>query len=179
MSEILTLAAKFKTQSQQQAKTIEQEVQNATTQLNSFMTAKLQESETIIKQGMESLDTSSEDLKTLLSTQKAAIDTALKAYLQQLQAPLTQDLNDLVEKTQTLIESYSTHIENLIQQREDRLAKIIKSEMKTWAIVSGLIAFTILLLGIVIGALLIKKFSKPTYIIQQPQTQQPINFVQS
>jgi len=181
MSEILTLAEKFKTQSQQQAKTIEQEVQNATTQLNSFMTAKLQESETIIKQGMESLDLSNEQLLAMLAKHQTDMSTALENYMSNVQAHLTQDLNQLAEQTETMIESYTQHIVQLIAQREDRIAQVIRSEMKKWAIVASLVALTILVLGIIIGAVSVKKFSKPTYIIQKPQTQiqqQPINYGQ-
>ena len=181
MSEILTLAEKFKTQSQQQAKTIEQEVQNATTQLNSFMTAKLQESETIIKQGMESLDLSNEQLLAMLAKHQTDMSTALENYMSNVQAHLTQDLNQLAEQTEMMIESYTQHIAQLIEQREDRIAQVIRSEMKKWAIVASLVALTILVLGIIIGAVSVKKFSKPTYIIQKPQTQiqqQPINYGQ-
>ena len=181
MSEILSLAEKFKTQSQQQAKTIEQEVQNATTQLNSFMTAKLQESETIIKQGMESLDLSNEQLLAMLAKHQTDMSTALENYMSNVQAHLTQDLNQLAEQTEMMIESYTQHIAQLIEQREDRIAQVIRSEMKKWAIVASLVALTILVLGIIIGAVSVKKFSKPTYIIQKPQTQiqqQPINYGQ-
>ncbi|MGP9715720.1 MbeB family mobilization protein [Psychrobacter sp. AOP22-C1-22] len=181
MSEILTLAEKFKTQSQQQAKTIEQEVQNATTQLNSFMTAKLQESETIIKQGMESLDLSNEQLLEMLNKHQEDISTALQDYLSKVQAHITQDLAQLAEQTETMIESYTQHIAQLIAQREDRIAQVIRSEMKKWAIVVSLVALTILVLGIIIGAVSVNKFSKPIYIIQKPHTQiqqQPINYGQ-
>ncbi|MGP9638075.1 MbeB family mobilization protein [Psychrobacter sp. AOP3-A1-26] len=181
MSEVLSLAQKFKTQSQQQAKTIEQEVQNVTTQLNSFMTAKLKESEIIIKQGMESLDLSNEQLLAMLAKQQTDMSTALQTYMSNVQAHLTQDLNQLAEQTETMIESYTQHIAQLIEQREDRIAQVIRSEMKKWAIVASLVALTILVLGIIIGAVSVKKFSKPTYIIQKPQTQiqqQPINYGQ-
>ena len=178
MSEILTLAEKFKTQSQQQAKTIEQEVQNATMQLNSFMTAKLQESETIIKQGMESLDLSNEQLLAMLAKHQTDMSTALQTYMSNVQAHLTQDLNQLAEQTETMIEDYTQYIAQLIRDREDRIAQVIKSEMKKWAIVTSLVALTILVLGMIIGAWLFNTFSKPTYIIQQPQTQQPINYGQ-
>jgi hypothetical protein len=80
-----------------------------------------------------------------------------------------------------MIESYTQHIAQLIAQREDRIAQVIRSEMKKWAIVASLVALTILVLGIIIGAVSVKKFSKPTYIIQKPQTQiqqQPINYGQ-
>ena len=158
MSEALNLAENFKAKSQQQAKVIEQEVQNATTQLNSFMKAKLKESEAIIKDGMDSLDTSNEQLQTLITTQKSSIDIALKTYIKQLQAPLTEDLNDLVKGTQTLIESYSQHIETLIEQREGRLAKFIKAEVRTWAIVAGIALLVIFVLGVLLGT----KMNKPT-----------------
>ena len=138
--------------------------------------AKLSESETIIKQGMESLDTSNEQLLKTLETHQSDMNTALETYLSDVQAHLTQDLKQLAEQTETMIEDYTQHIAQLIQEREDRIAQIIKSEMKNWAIVTSLIALIILVLGLFIGALVVKKFSKPTYIIQQPQTQQPINY---
>ena len=181
MSEPLNLAEKFKIRSQQQAKTIEQEVQNATTQLNSFMTAKLQESETIIKQGMESLDLSNEQLLAMLAKHQTDMSTVLQTYMSNVQAHLTQDLNQLAEQTETMIESYTQHIVQLIEEREDRIAQVIRSEMKKWAIVASLVAFTILVLGIIIGAVSVNKFSKPIYIIQKPHTQiqqQPINYGQ-
>ena len=167
MSEALNLAEKFKVKSQQQAKVIEQEVENATTQLNSFMIAKLEESKTIIKQGMDSLDTSNEQLQTMLSDQKTAIDTALTTYLEQLQLPLSQDLEQLVNDTQTMIGEYAQGIETLIQKREDRLVKIIKSEMKTWGIWASLIILGVLILGIMLGVLITNKVTKPTYIYKQ------------
>ena len=178
MSEILTLAEKFKTQSQQQAKTIEQEVQNATTQLNSFMTAKLQESETIISQGMTSLDASNEQLQQMLDKHQQDLATALTTYLNNVQAHLTQDLNQLAKENQTMIQNYAQHTTQLIEQRESAIAQTLKSEVKTWAWWASGIALVILILGLILGALTVKKFSKPTYIIQQPQTQQPINYGQ-
>ena len=178
MSEILTLAEKFKTQSQQQAKTIEQEVENATTQLNSFMTAKLKESETIIKEGMTNLDTSNEQLLKMLAKHQTDMSTALETYMSNVQAHTTEHLDQFAEDVERTIEAYTQHIAQLIEQREDRIAQVIKSEMKKWAIVTSLVALTILVLGIIIGAMLFNKFSEPTYIIQQPQTQQPINYGQ-
>uniref|UniRef100_UPI00338E7F47 MbeB family mobilization protein n=1 Tax=uncultured Psychrobacter sp. TaxID=259303 RepID=UPI00338E7F47 len=120
MSEVLSLAQKFKTQSQQQAKTIEQEVQSATTQLNSFMTAKLQESETIIKQGMESLDTSNEQLLAMLATHQTDMSTALETYMSNVQAHTTEHLDQFAEQIERTIEAYTQHIAGLIEQREDR-----------------------------------------------------------
>ena len=178
MSEILTLAAKFKTQSQQQAKTIEQEVQNATTQLNSFMTAKLKESETIIKQGMTNLDTSNEQLLKTLAKHQTDMSTALETYMSNVQAHTTQHLEQFAEDIEKTIEAYTQHIAGLIEQREDRIAQVIKSEMKKWAIVTSIVAITVLILGMMIGAALVNKFSKPIYINQQPQTQQPIDYSQ-
>lgn len=178
MSEILTLAAKFKTQSQQQAKTIEQEVQNATTQLNSFMTAKLEESETIIKQGMESLDTSNEQLLTMLATHQTDMSTALETYTNNVQAHTTEHLEQFAEEMERTIEAYTQHIKQLITQREDRIAHVIKSEMKKWVIVTSIVAITVMIFGMMIGAMLVNKFSKPIYMIQQPQTQQPIDYSQ-
>ena len=178
MSEFLTLAEKFKAKSQQQAKTIEQEVQNATMQLNSFMTAKLKESETIIKQGMTNLDTSNEQLLEMLGTHQTDMSTALETYMSNVQAHTTEHLNQFAHDIEKRIEAYTQHIAGLIEQREDRIAQIIKSEMKKWAIVAGLSALAMLILGLIIGALLVNKFSKPIYINQQPQTQQPINYGQ-
>ena len=183
MSEALNLAEKFKAKSQQQAKVIEEEVQNATTQLNSFMKAKLKESEAIIKQGMESLDTSNEQLLAMLAKHQTDMSIALETYMSNVQAHTTKHLNLFAEDIEKTIEAYTQHIAQLIEQREDRIAKVIKSEMKKWAIVAGLSALTILVLGIIIGAMLFNKFSKPTYIIQQsqPQTQiqqPPINYGQ-
>ncbi|MBI0427666.1 hypothetical protein, partial [Psychrobacter sp. NG27] len=63
-------------------------------------------------------------------------------------------------------------------QREDRIAQVIKSEMKKWAIVTSIVAITVLILGMMIGAALVNKFSKPIYINQQPQIQQPIDYSQ-
>ncbi|MGM8899681.1 MULTISPECIES: MbeB family mobilization protein [unclassified Psychrobacter] len=182
MSEILSLAQKFRTQSEKQAKTIEQEVENATTQLNSFMTAKLQESETIIKQGMTNLDTSNEQLLTMLVTHQTDMSTALETYMSSVQAHTTEHLNQFAEDIEKTIEAYTQHIAYLIEQREDRIAQVIKSEMKKWAIVAGLSALAMLVLGIIIGTMLFNTFSKPTQPMPQPktlsQTQQPINYGQ-
>ena len=178
MSEFLTLAAKFKTQSQQQAKTIEQEVQNATTQLNSFMTAKLKESETIIKQGMTNLDTSNEQLLKMLAKHQTDMSTALETYMSNVQAHTTEHLNQFAKDIEKTIEAYTQHIGQLIVQREDRIAQVIKSEMKKWLIITSLGALMVLVVGMILGAALVNKFSKPTYIIQQPQTQQPIDYSQ-
>lgn len=180
MSEILTLAAKFKTQSQQQAKTIEQEVQNATTQLNSFMTAKLEESETIIKQGMESLDTSNEQLLTMLAKHQTDMSTALETYTNNVQAHTTEHLEQFAEEMERTIEAYTQHIKQLITQREDRIAQVIKSEMKKWVIVTSIVAITVMMFGMLIGGALVNKFSKPIYINpqQQPQSQPQIDYSQ-
>lgn len=182
MSEILTLAEKFKTQSQQQAKTIEQEVETATMQLNSFMTAKLKESETIIKEGMTSLDTSNEQLLKTLAKHQTDMSTALDTYMSNVRHHTSTDLNQFVKDLEKTIEDYTKHIAKLIKQREDQIEKIIKSEMKKWLIAASLSALAMLLLGLIIGAVLINKYSKPTYVIQQPQTQtqtqQPIDYSQ-
>ena len=180
MSEILSLAQKFKTQSSAQAKTIEQEVQSATTKLNDFMTAKLQESETIIKQGMENLDLSNEQLIAMLANHQTDISTALETYMSNVQAHTTEHLDQFAEDIERTIEAYTQHIAGLIEQREDRIAQVIKSEMKKWAIVTSIVAIMVLIFGMMIGAILVNKFSKPTYIIQKPQTQmqQPINYGQ-
>ncbi|MGP5791259.1 MbeB family mobilization protein [Psychrobacter celer] len=172
MSEILTLAEKFKTQSKQQVTSIEQELQSATTQLNSFMTARLLESETIIKDGMDNLQLSNEQLQQMLAKHQTDINTALTTYLNNVQAHLIQDLSELKSQTETLIEDYTQHIAQLIEQREDRIAQVIKSEMKKWAIVTSLFTLSTLVLGMMIGAVLVNKFSKPIYI------QQPISYAQ-
>ena len=183
MSEILSLAQKFKTQSSAQAKTIEQEVQSATTKLNDFMTAKLKESETIIKQGMENLDLSNEQLLAMLAKHQTDMSTALQTYLSNVQAHTSKHLNQFAKDIEKTIEAYTQHIAGLIEQREDRIAKVIKSEMKKWVIVTSIVAITVMIFGMMIGAMLVNKFSKPTYIIQksqpQSQTQQPpINYGQ-
>lgn len=165
MSEILSLAQKFKAQSQQQAKTIEQEVQNATAQLNSFMTAKLQESETIIKQGMASLDTSNEQLLEMLAKHQTDMSTALQTYLSNVQAHTTEHLDQFAEDVERTIEAYTQHIAQLIEQREDRIAQVIKSEMRSWAIGAGIALLVIFVLGMILGAKLNKPptYKPPTY----------------
>ena len=178
MSEALNLAEIFKAKSQQQAEIIEQEVQNATTQLNTFMKAKLKESEAIIKQGMESLDTSNEQLLAMLATHQTDMSIALETYMSNVQAHTTQHLEQFAEDIEKTIEAYTQHIAGLIEQREDRIAQVIKSEMKKWVIVTSIIAITVMIFGMMIGAMLVNKFSKPIYMIQQPQTQQPIDYSQ-
>lgn len=177
MSEILNLAEKFKQQSDKQAKTIEMEIETVMKLLEDYMKVKLSESENIIKKGMENLSMTNEQIQEMLTTEKAAIDTALTTYLQQLQDPLSQDLDTLVKQTQEKIESYSERIETLIQKREDRLARVIKTEMKTWGIVAGIVAIIIFMLGTLLGAVMISKFSKPIFI-QLPSQQQSIDYAQ-
>ena len=152
MSEILTLAAKFKAQSQQQAKTIEQEVQNATAQLNSFMTARLQESETIIKQGMESLNESKEQLQQTLDKNQQDTATALTTYTKRVQALIAQDLNKLAKENQTMIQDYEQHTTQLIEQRESAIAQVIKSKIGKWATIAGIALLVVFILGIMLGA---------------------------
>ncbi|WP_440455250.1 MbeB family mobilization protein [Psychrobacter sp. ASPA161_9] len=183
MSEIFSLAEKFKIQSEKQAEIIEQEVENATTQLNSFMTAKLQESEAIIKQGMESLDTSNEQLLTTLAKHQTDMSTDLDTYMSNVQAHTVKHLNLFAKDLEKTIEAYTQHIAEMIEQREDRIAKVIKSEMRKWLIAASLGALAMLLLGLILGASLVNKYSKPIYINQQiqpqPQMQQPsINYGQ-
>ena len=43
--------------------------------------------------------------------------------------------------------------------------------MKKWVIVTSIVAITVMIFGMMIGAMLVNKFSKPTYIIQQSQPQ--------
>lgn len=160
MSEILTLAEKFKTQSKQQVTSIEQELQSATTQLNNFMTARLLESETIISQGMTSLDASNEQLQQMLDKHQQDLATALTTYLNNVQAHLTQDLGELKSQTETLIEDYVHHIAQLIEQREDRIAQVIKSEMNKWLIGAVIALLVIFVLGVLLGT---KMNKTPTY----------------
>uniref|UniRef100_UPI003A7F54CD MbeB family mobilization protein n=1 Tax=Psychrobacter sp. TaxID=56811 RepID=UPI003A7F54CD len=180
MSEIFSLAEKFKIQSEKQAETIEQEVESATTQLNSFMKAKLKESEAIIKQGMESLDTSNEQLLTTLAKHQTDMSTDLDTYMSNVQAHTVKHLNLFAKDLEKTIEAYTQHIAELIEQREDRIAKVIKSEMKKWLIAVSLGALGMLIFGLILGALLVNKYSKPIYINQQiqpkPQMQQPIDY---
>nr|AFF18210.1 hypothetical protein [Psychrobacter sp. DAB_AL109bw] len=181
MNEISSLSQKFKQKSQQQVQSIEQELQNATTQLSSFMTAKLKESETIIKQGMDSLNVSNEQLQQMLAKHQTDINTALTAYLNNVQAHTAQDLKQLAEQTETMIESYTQHIEQLIQVREDRIAKIIKSEMRSWAIGAGILAVILLMMGVLLGAWTVNKFSKQTVTQQSGNpvfNQQQLNYGQ-
>ena len=142
------------------------------------MTAKLQESETIIKQGITNLDTSNEQLLTMLAKHQTDMSTALETYTNNVQAHTTEHLEQFAEEMEQTIEAYTQHIKQLITQREDRIAQVIKSEMKKWVIVTSIVAITVMMFGMVIGAALVNKFSKPTYIIQKPQTQQPIDYSQ-
>ncbi len=182
MSEISTLIENFKKQSNEQVTSIEQELQNATMQLNSFMTAKLSESETIIKQGMASLDLSNEQLLEMLAKHQTDMSTALQTYLNNVQAHTTEHLDQFAEDIERTIEAYTQHIAQLIEQREDRIAQVIKSEMKAWAVWGGLVAMAILVMGLLLGALIVSKFSKPTEINQLGNPvfnqQQPINYGQ-
>ena len=82
----------------------------------SFMTAKLEESETIIKQGMESLDTSNEQLLTMLATHQTDMSTALETYTNNVQAHTTEHLEHLeqfAEEMERTIEAYTQHIAQL------------------------------------------------------------------
>jgi hypothetical protein len=167
MSEILSLAERLKQKSSKSTELIEQAVQDDLKKLHESFMSSLGESETIITKGTENLKLSQEQLQTMLSEQKTAIDTALTTYLEQLQLPLSQDLKQLVNDTQTMIENYAQGIETLIQKREDRLVKIIKSEMKTWGIWASLIILGVLILGIMLGVLITNKVTKPTYIYKQ------------
>ena len=121
---------------------------------------------------MDSLSVSNEQLQQMLAKHQTGINTALTAYLNNVQAHLIQDLSELKSQTETLIEDYTKHIAQLIEQREDRIAQVIKSEMKKWAIVTSLFTLSTLVLGMMIGAVLVNKFSKPIYI------QQPISYAQ-
>lgn len=152
MSEILNLAEKFKQKSDKTAESIENELDSVMSQLNSFMIAKLKESETIIKNGMADLSVTNKQLKQMLEQHTEDMNTALTNYLNNVQARLTQDLKGLISQIKEMIDAYTAHIERLLESREDRIAKIIKSDIGKWSAVFGVILLAVFVLGIFLGA---------------------------
>ena len=134
------------------AESIENELDSVMSQLNSFMIAKLKESENIIKSGMADLNVSNEQLQQMLEQHTEDMNTALTSYLNSVQAHLTQDLKDLAIQMKEMINAYTAHIESLLESRDSRIAKIIKSDISKWSAVLGMLILVVFILGMLLGA---------------------------
>lgn len=159
MNEILNLAEKFKQKSDKTAESIDSELNNVMQTLNDSMIAKLKESESIIKNGIQDLSVSNEELQEQLTQHLAVIrrtvDDMLSQFQTHLYTRLESDLSDLNE----IMESHTSHIQQLIQNREDRIKKVITSGIGKWTTIAVIALLVVFALGLILGA---KLNNKPT-----------------
>ena len=161
MSEILNLAEKFKQKQNEQAQTIEQQLDSVLSQLNSFIIAKLKESESIIKNGMADLSVSNEELQKQLTQHLADIQQLIDGTFSQFQTHIQQSLLAEIGEIEQMIESYTARIAREIESRESQISQVIPSDLSKWTIVAVIVLLTTFIAGAIIGAVITSKVTEP------------------
>lgn len=184
MTSTLNLAERVQQKSAEQALILERAQNNVLTQLKESMTESLNESKTIINNGIKNLNLSNEQLSEMLSDHTASMRSLMDDTLEQYRTHITQYIEtETQEMTQLMtnytnhmiemIESYTEHMENLIVQREQALIGLIKSQAKRFWIWVAIGSVLLLIVGAAIGATIASKVAaEPQLLIfkQNPTT---------
>ena len=184
MTSTLNLAERVQQKSAEQALILERAQNNVLTQLKESMTESLNESKTIINNGIKNLNLSNEQLSEMLSDHTASMRSLMDDTLEQYRTHITQYIEtETQEMTQLMtnytnhmiemIESYTEHMENLIVQREQALIGLIKSQAKRFWIWVAIGSVLLLIVGAAIGATIASKVAaEPQLLIfkQNPMT---------
>jgi len=151
MSEILDLAKKFKQKSNETANLIETTLEEDLTKLHASFIKSLSESESIIKQGTESLDEKQTKLQEMLEQHNEAINTLLAKHIYSVQALTTESLEQQRAEIAEMMSEYSRELSETMQAHQAEAFKFL--EHRVWAVLifGFLFALLILILGVVIG----------------------------
>ena len=151
MSEILSLAQKFKKQSNETAALIETTLQDDLGKLHASFMKSLTESESIIKQGTESLDEKQTKLQEMLELHNEGINTLLANHIYSAQALTTESLEQQKAEIAEMMSEYSRELSETMQEHQAEAFKFL--EHRVWAVLifGFLFALLILILGVVIG----------------------------
>src|SRR5690606_40017151 len=151
MSEILDLAKKFKQKSNETASLIETTLDEDLTKLHTSFIKSLSESESIIKQGTESLDEKQTKLQEMLEQHNEAINTLLANHIYSVQALTTESLEQQKAEIAEMMSEYSRELSETMQAHQAEAFKFL--EHRVWAVLifGFLFALLILILGVVIG----------------------------
>ena len=151
MSEILSLAQNFKKQSNETAALIETTLQDDLGKLHASFMKSLTESETIIKQGTESLDEKQSQLKTMLEQHHQAIEGVLVRHLFNVQALTTESLEKQKLEIAEMMNEYSQELSETMQSHQANALDFIQH--RAWVVVIGcaIVALVMMGFGVMIG----------------------------
>ena len=151
MSEILSLAQKFKKQSNETAALIETTLQDDLGKLHASFMKSLIESESIIKQGTESLDEKQSQLKTMLEQHHQAIEGVLVRHLFNVQALTTESLEKQKLEIAEMMNEYSQELSETMQAHQENALNFIYH--RAWLVVIGcaIVALVMMGFGVMIG----------------------------
>ena len=151
MSEILDLAKKFKQKSNETASLIETTLEQDLTKLHTSFIKSLSESESIIKQGTESLDEKQTKLQEMLELHNEGINTLLANHIYIVQALTTESLEQQKAEIAEMMSEYSRELSETMQEHQAEAFTFL--EHRVWAVLifGFLFALLILILGVVIG----------------------------
>lgn len=145
MSEILSLAQKFKKQSNETAALIETTLQDDLGKLHASFMKSLIESESIIKQGTESLDEKQSQLKTMLEQHHQAIEGVLVRHLFNVQALTTESLEKQKLEIAEMMNEYSQELSETMQSHQANALDFIQH--RAWVVVIGCAIVTLVMMG--------------------------------
>lgn len=151
MSEILDLAKKFKQKSNETANLIETTLDEDLTKLHASFIKSLSESESIIKQGTESLDEKQSQLKTMLEQHHQAIEGVLDRHLFNVQALTTESLEQQKIDIAEMMNEYSQELNQTMQSHQANALDFIQH--RAWVVVIGcaIVALVMMGFGVMLG----------------------------
>lgn len=151
MSEILSLAQNFKKQSNETAALIETTLQDDLGKLHASFMKSLTESETIIKQGTESLNEKQIQLKNTLEQHHQAIEGVLVRHLFNVQALTTESLEKQKFEIAEMMNEYSQELSQTMQSHQANALDFIQH--RAWVVVIGcaIVALVMMGFGVILG----------------------------
>jgi hypothetical protein len=151
MSEILSLAQNFKKQSNETAALIETTLQDDLGKLHASFMKSLTESETIIKQGTESLNEKQIQLKNTLEQHHQAIEGVLVRHLFNVQALTTESLEKQKFEIAEMMNEYSQELSQTMQSHQANALDFIQH--RAWVVVIGcaIVALVMMGFGVMLG----------------------------
>lgn len=145
MSEILSLAQKFKKQSNETAALIETTLQDDLGKLHASFMKSLTESESIIKQGTESLDEKQTKLTESLETHHQAINTVLATHLSSVQVLTTENLKQQKAEIAQMMSEYSQELSQTMQAHQENALDFVYR--RAWVVVIGCAIGALVMMG--------------------------------
>ena len=151
MSEILSLAQKFKKQSNETAALIETTLQDDLGKLHASFMKSLTESESIIKQGTESLDEKQTKLTESLETHYQAINTVLATHLSSVQVLTTENLEKQKLEIAQMMNEYSQELSQTMQAHQENALDFVYRRAWVVGIGCAIGALVMMGFGVMIG----------------------------